>query len=68
MRQRYETEPEKPITKGSDGHGRRNAMGGRVVVLGGGAGGAGAAARAKRVDPELRITIYQAGEHVSYAA
>jgi NADH dehydrogenase FAD-containing subunit len=43
-------------------------MGKRLVVVGGGAGGPSAAARAKRVDPSLNVTILQAGDYVSYAA
>jgi len=43
-------------------------MGKRLVVVGGGAGGPSAAARAKRVDPSLDVTILQGGDHVSYAS
>jgi CoA-dependent NAD(P)H sulfur oxidoreductase len=43
-------------------------MGKRLVVVGGGAGGPSAAARAKRVDPSLKVTILQAGDYVSYAS
>jgi hypothetical protein len=40
----------------------------KLVVIGGGAGGPSAAAKAKRLDPDLAITIVQKGEHVSFAA
>ena len=40
----------------------------RVVVIGGGAGGATAAAKAKRVNPGLQVTILQAGNFVSFAS
>jgi flavin-dependent dehydrogenase len=40
----------------------------RLVVVGGGAGGPSAAAKAKRVDPSLEVTILEAGEHVSFSA
>lgn len=39
-----------------------------LVVIGGGAGGPSAAAKAKRLDPDLAVTIVQRGEHVSFAA
>jgi protoporphyrinogen oxidase len=40
----------------------------RLFVIGGGAAGPSAAAKAKRVNPLLDITILQAGEYVSYAS
>jgi NADPH-dependent 2,4-dienoyl-CoA reductase/sulfur reductase-like enzyme len=43
-------------------------MGKKLVVVGGGAGGPSGAARAKRVDPSLDVTILEAGEYVSYAS
>jgi protoporphyrinogen oxidase len=43
-------------------------MGKKMVIVGGGAGGPSAAARAKRVDPSLEVTILQAGDYVSYAS
>jgi NADH dehydrogenase FAD-containing subunit len=43
-------------------------MGKKLVVVGGGAGGPSAAARAKRVDPSLDVTILQTGDYVSYAS
>ena len=46
----------------------RSAMPRRLIVVGGGAGGPSAAAKAKRVDPKLEVTILEAGEHVSFSA
>ena len=40
----------------------------KLLVVGGGAGGPSAAAKAKRLAPDLAVTILQAAEHVSYAA
>ena len=40
----------------------------KLLVVGGGAGGPSAAAKAKRLDRDLEVTILQAGEHVPYAA
>ena len=40
----------------------------KLVVVGGGAGGPSAAAKAKRADPELEVTILEGGEHVSFSA
>jgi protoporphyrinogen oxidase len=40
----------------------------RLVVVGGGAGGPSTAAKAKRVRPDLEVTILEAGEHVSFSA
>jgi NADH dehydrogenase FAD-containing subunit len=39
-----------------------------LIVVGGGAGGPSAAAKAKRLNPELAVTIVQSGRHVSFAA
>ena len=39
----------------------------KLVIVGGGAGGASAAAKAKRLDPDLEVTILETGEHVSFA-
>ena len=47
---------------------RRLTMSKRLIVVGGGAGGPSAAAKAKRVDPELEVTILEGGEHVSFSA
>jgi len=40
----------------------------RLVVVGGVAGGASAAAKAKRVDPNLQVDVFEKGEYVSYGA
>jgi len=40
----------------------------KLVVVGGGAGGPSAAAKAKRVDPKLEVTILEGGEHVSFSS
>jgi protoporphyrinogen oxidase len=40
----------------------------KLVVIGGGASGPSAAAKAKRLNPDLEVTMLEAGEHVSYAA
>ncbi len=39
----------------------------KLVVIGGGAGGPSAAAKAKRVDPGLEVTMLEGGEHVSFS-
>ncbi|MGD8372230.1 MAG: NAD(P)-binding protein [Syntrophobacterales bacterium] len=40
----------------------------KLVIVGGGAGGPSAAAKAKRLDAELQVTMLEAGEHVSFSA
>jgi NADH dehydrogenase FAD-containing subunit len=40
----------------------------RLVVIGGGAGGMSAAANARRGRRDLRITAFERGLYVSYAA
>ena len=40
----------------------------KLVVIGGGAGGPSAAAKAKRLDPSLEVTILERGRFVSSAA
>jgi NADH dehydrogenase FAD-containing subunit len=40
----------------------------KLVVVGGGAGGPSAAAKAKRVNPDLNVTILEGGEHVSFSS
>ncbi len=40
----------------------------RLVAVGGGAGGATTAAKAKRVNPDLEVTILQAGKFVAFAS
>lgn len=39
----------------------------RILIVGGNAGGMTAAGRAARLDPDLRITVLEQGEHVSYS-
>lgn len=39
----------------------------KLIVIGGVAAGMSAAAKARRVDPELAITVYTDDEHISYA-
>jgi CoA-dependent NAD(P)H sulfur oxidoreductase len=39
----------------------------RIVIIGGNAAGMSAAARAKRINPALDITIVEAGAHVAYS-
>ena len=43
-------------------------MGNKLVVVGGGAGGPSAAAKAKRVNPDLNVTMLECGEHVSFSS
>jgi len=43
-------------------------MGEKLVVVGGGAGGPSAAAKAKRVNGSLEVTVLQAGDYASYAS
>lgn len=43
-------------------------MGKHLVIVGGGAAGPSVAAEARRRDPELRITMFERGDYVSYAA
>jgi len=38
-----------------------------IVIIGGGAAGASAAARARRLDPEARVVILEAGEFITHA-
>lgn len=40
----------------------------RLVVVGGNAAGMSAASKAKRRNPELEVTVYEAGPHVSYSS
>ena len=39
----------------------------KLAVIGGGAGGPSAAAKAKRLDPDLEVTLFEAGEQVSFS-
>jgi protoporphyrinogen oxidase len=44
-------------------------MGGeRVIVIGGNAAGMTAASKAKRVNPQLQIDVYEEGEYVSHGS
>ena len=38
----------------------------RILVIGGLAAGPSAAAKAKRVDPEAEVVLFEQGEHISY--
>jgi flavin-dependent dehydrogenase len=40
----------------------------RLVVVGGSAAGPSAAAKAKRVNPDLEVLIFEKGNFVSYGA
>jgi chemotaxis response regulator CheB len=40
----------------------------RLVIIGGSAGGPSAAARAKRSNPDLEVTMFEQGRFVSYGS
>jgi chemotaxis response regulator CheB len=40
----------------------------KLVIIGGSAGGPSAAARAKRVNPDLEVTMFEQGRFVSYGS
>jgi len=40
----------------------------KLVIVGGSAGGPSAAARAKRVNPDLEILMFEQGRFVSYGS
>jgi NADPH-dependent 2,4-dienoyl-CoA reductase/sulfur reductase-like enzyme len=40
----------------------------RLLIVGGNAAGMTAAAKAARLNKELKITVFEKGRHVSYAA
>jgi len=40
----------------------------KLVIIGGSAGGPSAAARAKRVNPNLEVTMFEQGRFVSYGS
>jgi flavin-dependent dehydrogenase len=40
----------------------------RLVIIGGSAGGPSAAARAKRTNPDLEVTMFEQGRFVSYGS
>ena len=39
----------------------------KLVIIGGVAGGATAAARARRLDEQAEIVLFERGEHISFA-
>jgi flavin-dependent dehydrogenase len=41
---------------------------GKLVIIGGSAAGPSAAARAKRVNPDLEVIIFEQGQFVSYGS
>src|SRR3954454_6663377 len=43
-------------------------MSSRVVVIGGDAAGMSSAAQAKRLRPDLEVTVFERGHHTSYSA
>ncbi len=40
----------------------------KLIIMGGSAAGPSAAARAKRINPDLGITIFEQGRFVSYGS
>jgi thioredoxin reductase len=40
----------------------------KVIIIGGSAAGPSAAARAKRVNPDLEITMFEQGQFVSFGS
>lgn len=40
----------------------------KLLIIGGVAGGTAAASRARRVNPQLEIILFEKGPHISYAA
>jgi NADPH-dependent 2,4-dienoyl-CoA reductase/sulfur reductase-like enzyme len=40
----------------------------KLIIMGGSAAGPSAAARAKRINPDLEITIFEQGRFVSYGS
>ena len=40
----------------------------KLVIIGGSAGGPSAAARAKRINPDLEVTMFEQGRFVSYGS
>jgi chemotaxis response regulator CheB len=47
---------------------RRMSKKERLVIIGGSAGGPSAAARAKRVNPDLEVLMFEQGRFVSYGS
>jgi flavin-dependent dehydrogenase len=40
----------------------------KLLIVGGSAGGPSAAARAKRINPDLEVMIFEQGQFVSYGS
>jgi len=40
----------------------------KLVIIGGSAAGPSAAARAKRVNPEIEVTMFEQGRFISYGS
>ena len=40
----------------------------KLLIIGGSAAGPSAAARAKRVNPELEVTLFEQGRFISYGS
>ena len=40
----------------------------KLIIIGGSAAGPSAAARAKRVNPELEVTMFEQGRFISYGS
>ena len=40
----------------------------KLIIVGGSAGGPSAAARAKRINPDLEVTMFEQGRFVSYGS
>jgi len=40
----------------------------KLMIIGGSAAGPSAAARAKRVNPDLQVTVFEQGRFVSYGS
>jgi flavin-dependent dehydrogenase len=40
----------------------------KLIVIGGSAGGPSAAARAKRINPDLEVLVFEQGRFVSYGS
>jgi len=40
----------------------------KLLIIGGSAGGPSAAARAKRVNPKLEVTMFEQGRFISYGS
>jgi CoA-dependent NAD(P)H sulfur oxidoreductase len=40
----------------------------KLIIIGGSAAGPSAAARAKRINPELEVTMFEQGRFISYGS